>query len=272
LKEGEMSWQQQNKTEQVQSAPDVVVQDYLDFMLRSVTLGPAVDAPAPVDAVIEALVSNIPIIEPVAPLIPAVIVPASAPVVSVEAVVAPDLQTVSPEQIIEAPIATLSQAPESKAISNDRPSWSNEPFECLMFQVLGLKLGAALVELGGIARVSEDLTPIFGQSNWFMGLLRWNGRNIKVIDTARLIMPERLKDLAVNEHPEYGFVLLIEGTDWGLGIDAASESVLLRPEEVRWRISKQTRPWLAGTALERMCALLDMQTVSKQLVEQERLN
>jgi len=105
-----------------------------------------------------------------------------------------------------------------------------------------------------------------------MLMLRWNDRNIKVIDTARLIMPERLKDLDENQHPEYEFVLLIEGTDWGLGIDAASESVLLRPDEVRWRLSKQTRPWLAGTALERMCALLDMQTVSKQLAAHERPN
>lgn len=259
-----MNWHKQSDTSQVDVAPDVVVQDYLDFMLRSATK--AVETPKPV---------VVPIAE-------------KSKVLSKEAVITkpPELKT---ELDVEAPATTAleeplsvelaepvsQQTPEPSATkprqsNNSKPHWAEEPFECLMFQVLGLKLGAALVELGGIARIDDDLKPVFGQSNWFMGLLRWNGRNIKVIDTARLIMPERLEGRPENEHPNYEFVLMIEGTDWGLGIDSASESVHLNPNEVRWRVSKQTRPWLAGTALERMCAILDLATVSAQLEENER--
>lgn len=266
-----MNWQQQDDIEKVQTAPEGVVQDYLDFMLRSATMAPPALVSAPVETKNEVLAPSGPITETVAPIKPAVVAPAPLAVApSPVVVVAPVIAPVVVEHVIEDPVVVSSQSPQHKAASTERPFWSNEPFECLMFQVLGLKLGAALVELGGIARMNDELTPIFGQSNWFMGLLRWNGRNIKVIDTARLIMPERLQDMAEKEHPTYEFVLLIEGTDWGLGIDAASESVSLRPDEVKWRLSKKTRPWLAGTALERMCALLDMQTVSRQLAEHER--
>lgn len=278
-----MNWQKQDKAELEQSAPDVVVQDYLDFMLRSATLAVetvpltsledeakvAVIAPSPIVAVPE-IIAPPKIAASVQQAVPELKAPTvSAPVVAPVKMPEMAVEVVTP---VVSQVTTPSTNEEPPKTSNGRPYWANESFECLLFQVLGLKLGAALVELGGIARVTEDLTPIFGQSEWFMGLLRWNERNIKVIDTARLIMPERLQDLAPSEHPKYEFVLLIEGTDWGLGIDSATESVSLHPDEVRWRVSKQTRPWLAGTALERMCALLDMKTVSSQLTDNERPN
>ncbi|MES3006145.1 MAG: chemotaxis protein CheW [Pseudomonadota bacterium] len=258
----------------VLSPPDAVVQDYLDFMLRTVT-----------ETVSEAAVAKPVVVAPVAaPVItPAAIAVATSAVVEARVVkvgtaaapVSAPLSTPVPatlsvavEVAVDAPVATPQPTPAplaSPRAANGRPLWAQAPFECLLFQVVGLKLAAPLVELGGIARIGDGLTPIFGQSDWFMGLLRWNDRNIRVVDTARLIMPERLPALVVGERPAYEFVVLIEGTDWGLAIDSATEALHLQPDEVRWRGSMQSRPWLAGTVLEKMCALLDMGTIARLL-------
>ncbi|MDO9319791.1 MAG: chemotaxis protein CheW [Gammaproteobacteria bacterium] len=241
----------------VLSPPDAVVQDYLDFMLRAVTetvSEVAVARPVPSKPVLEAVVearrpAPEPIVEPF-----------------VKPFVGPIVETKSNTIVVTTAAAAPAPAPvASPRGANGRPLWAQAPFECLLFQVVGLKLAAPLVELGGIARIGDGLTPIFGQSDWFMGLLRWNDRNIRVVDTARLIMPERLPALVGGQRPPYEFVLLIEGTDWGLAIDSATEAMHLQPDEVRWRASLQNRQWLAGTVLEKMCALLDMSSVARLL-------
>ncbi len=251
----------------VLSPPDAVVQDYLDFMLRAVTetvgeaavLKPEIRFPVR-EPVVETrrLVSETIVVSTAhsSPLLATPMPASPAPATPVLAVPMP----ATPVHVAQEPAATAS--PRG---ANGRPLWAQAPFECLLFEVVGLKLAAPLVELGGIARIGDGLTPIFGQSEWFMGLLRWNDRNIRVVDTARLIMPERLPALLEGQRPPYEFVLLIEGTDWGLAIDSATEAMHLHPDEVRWRISQQNRQWLAGTVLEKMCALLDMGSVARLL-------
>lgn len=246
----------------VLSPPDAVVQDYLDFMLRAVT-----------ETVSEAAVLkpeiSVPVREPVVetrqPVLETIVVSATR---SSALLATPMPMSPAPAAPAPATPVLAAQPPAATASprgANGRPLWAQAPFECLLFEVVGLKLAAPLVELGGIARIGDGLTPIFGQSEWFMGLLRWNDRNIRVVDTARLIMPERLPALADGQRPPYEFVLLIEGTDWGLAIDSATEAMHLQPDEVRWRISQQNRQWLAGTVLEKMCALLDMGSVARLL-------
>lgn len=251
----------------VLSPPDLVVQDYLDFMLRAVTetvseaamIKTAPSAPAPASVVELSRPAPVPVIETfVEPLVEPAVKPAVKPCVEPFEETKSNTIVVTTALVAPAPVA-------SRRGANGRPLWAQAPFECLLFQVVGLKLAAPLVELGGIARIGDGLTPIFGQSDWFMGLLRWNERNIRVVDTARLIMPERLPALVEGQRPPYEFVLLIEGTDWGLAIDSATEAMHLQPDEVRWRISQQNRQWLAGTVLEKMCALLDMGSVARLL-------
>ncbi len=283
-----MKAQENNSLSAVLTPPDVVVQDYLDFMLRAVT-------ETVVETVVETPVVKTPVVKTdSAPVLEETKVESDllagrrAPIyarkgtetapsvreeICADLATAPSISQPAGEEIIaisdtatETALVTESTPPElNPRGANGKPQWAQAPFECLLFQVAGLKLAAALVELGGIARMTDDLTPIFGQSDWFMGLLRWNDRNIRVIDTARLIMPERLPPVSDGQRPVYEFVLMIEGTDWGLGIDNATEAMHLNPAEVRWRTSLQTRPWLAGTVLDKLCALLDMNAIACRL-------
>lgn len=137
---------------------------------------------------------------------------------------------------------------------NGRPDWAQDRFECLIFCVGGLKLAVPLVTLGAIHQIDRKFNLLPGQDDWFIGILRTSTGNLKVIDTALCVMPERYKP----EHREgLQFVISLHGYEWGLSCHEVSNSITLEPEEVRWRTQRGKRPWLAGTVVDHMCALID---------------
>ena len=195
------------------------------------------------------------------------VTPVAPPVVVAEAPIAP----VVPEVIAPVPTFTpgntdISAADDSaQAVNagtphawaaNGRPQWAQQKFECLIFTSGGLKLAVPLVELGSIYPLErEDLTGIFGQIDWFLGLMRAKNGNIRVVDTAQIVMPERYQ---AEMAAAYQFVVTLSNSDWGLGVDAVVGTEVLDPEAVRWRGERSKRPWLAGTVISQMCALLDV--------------
>jgi purine-binding chemotaxis protein CheW len=142
------------------------------------------------------------------------------------------------------------------AALDGRPSWADEPFECLLFDVAGLTLAVPLVCLGSIyALAGQTLTPLFGQPDWFLGILPSNSGNLKVLDTARWVMPDRYRD---DFRQGLQYVISVQGYEWGLAVHQVSRSLRLDPSEIKWRSQRGQRPWLAGTVIEHMCALLDV--------------
>ena len=142
-----------------------------------------------------------------------------------------------------------------------RPSWAEESFECLLFDVAGLTLAVPLVCLGTIyPLVNTELTPLFGQPDWFLGILPCQAGNLKVLDTARWVMPERYRD---DFRDGLQYVISVEGYEWGLAVHQVSRSIRLVPDEVKWRSQRSQRPWLAGTVIEHMCALLDVSALAE---------
>ncbi len=164
------------------------------------------------------------------------------------------------EASVETPLTT-------QWLENGRPSWAQQRFECLLFSVGGLTLAVPLVELGSIYPVTAELTPIFGQVDWFMGLLPIKDRNIRMVNTARVVMPERYVD---SMKEQFAYVISINAVDWGLAVDSVSNAITLEPDDVRWRGERGKRPWLAGTVVEHMCALLDVSQLTAMFYEQDR--
>lgn len=166
-----------------------------------------------------------------------------------------------------APKVATETAPEVfvEAVSwldNGRPPWAQSRFEVLLFRVSGLTLAVPLVALGQIYPITEQLSPLFGQADWFMGLQPTPQGQIRTVNTAKFVMPERY-DPAFERSARY--VLSINGLPWGLAVDAVNQPVALEPDEVKWRSDRSKRPWLAGTVKERMCALLDIPTMGQLL-------
>ncbi|WP_339485828.1 CheW domain-containing protein [Pseudomonas sp. EL_65y_Pfl2_R95] len=177
-------------------------------------------------------------------------------------------EALAPEQpvaVVE-PIAELyrpsSSAPFAPMLAEDgRPQWAQEPFECLLFDVAGLTLAVPLVCLGSIYPLEgHDLTPLFGQPDWFLGILPCQAGNLKVLDTARWVMPDRYRE---DFRQGLQFVISVQGYEWGLAVHQVSRSIRLDPNEIKWRSQRSQRPWLAGTVIEHMCALLDVSALAE---------
>lgn len=181
--------------------------------------------------------------------LPAVEIPEPVPVVLAENPVTEAAQVVPDALVVPEPV------------QQGRPEWAEGPFECLLFDVAGLTLAVPLVCLGSIYPLQgQELTPLFGQPDWFLGILPSQAGNLKVLDTARWVMPDRYRD-DFREGLQY--VISVQGYEWGLAVHQVSRSIRLDPNEVKWRSQRTQRPWLAGTVIEHMCALLDIASLAE---------
>ena len=172
-----------------------------------------------------------------------------------EAVMSSAINSKDEEQAIKAPVEWC---------ENGRPLWAQERFDCLLFSVAGLKLAVPLVSLGSIHKLEEDLTPLVGRADWFIGLYRTGDRNIQVVDTAKWVMPNRYHEEVLNG---YEFLIRLGDSNWGLACDSVAQAVQLEPTQVKWRSERSKRPWLSGTVIDHMCALLDADTLNYMLYE-----
>lgn len=175
----------------------------------------------------------------------------------------PEIQAAKPVVTPDTP-QDPTQPPSPPGWKNGRPVWAQERFECLLFKVKGLTLAVPLVELGGIIKIEKEPTPLFGQPDWFIGMLRSNDMNVCMVDTAQWVLPPAL--IASNPEP-YKLIIRIHNSAWGLSCNAVDRSISLQPDQVRWRTSLGKRPWLAGTVIDHMCALIDVAAFDRLLRE-----
>ena len=86
----------------------------------------------------------------------------------------------------------------------------------MLFDVAGVTMAVPLIALGQILP-PEKLTVLSGQSSWFAGILPSRSGDIRVVNTAEFVMPERY-DGKFKDHCRY--VITIDGCSWGLAVDA----------------------------------------------------
>ncbi len=241
-----------NRPTELKTRPRLALESYLDALLQEATeeelpepilvLEPVVEPASTLDefqlAVLEEQARDAQVVVPITPVV-------VAPAVVAPVMVEPVVQVHLPPSITPPPVT-----------GDGRPSWAAEPFECLLFDVAGLTLAVPLVCLGSIYSLEgQELTPLFGQPEWFLGILPSQAGNLKVLDTARWVMPDRYRD---DFRQGLQYVISVQGYEWGLAVHQVSRSLRLDPNEIKWRSHRGQRPWLAGTVIEHMCALLDV--------------
>ena len=271
-----------NRPVKITSRPQLALQSYLDSLLMEATeeLPPEIEAiPQVVEveaaldefqaAVLEEQARDAqkpaekptavaaPVAAPVVKA-PVALIEAPAPVLVPVSTIAPLLQALVPP-IVEVHLPPSNTPPPVE--TDGRPAWAAEPFECLLFDVAGLTLAVPLVCLGSIYSLAgQELTPLFGQPEWFLGILPSQAGNLKVLDTARWVMPDRYRD---DFRQGLQYVISVQGYEWGLAVHQVSRSLRLDPNEIKWRSHRGQRPWLAGTVIEHMCALLDVSELAE---------
>lgn len=153
---------------------------------------------------------------------------------------------------------------EHRWLDNGRPVWAQERFDVLLFTVQGIDLAVPLAALDSIypMNVADDLTPLFGQAEWFLGLQTTLTGRTKVIDTARFLMPERYQN---DQQQQLQYSVALNGSGWSLAVEAVNQPKIVSPEAIRWRVNRHKRPWVAGTLKDEMCILLDIPCLVEHL-------
>ena len=138
------------------------------------------------------------------------------------------------------------------------PDWTQHEFQALFFKVGKVVLAAPLTELLRTIKVEKAPTRIPGQPSWFMGLLDTHEQRIGVLDTGQLIFGKtRGQQRNLDEQPFKSILISGDGR-WGLACDEILSIGKIEPEKVRWRTVRQKRPWLVGTVIEELTAIVDV--------------
>jgi purine-binding chemotaxis protein CheW len=161
----------------------------------------------------------------------------------------------------------FSEIPNLEWAANGLPQWAQERFDVLLFNVAGLTLAVPLIALGQIYPLTDELTPLFGQADWFMGLQPTSMGKIRTVNTARFVMPEKYNESFLDNTK---YVMSLNGVLWGLALDSVNQPMRLDPDQVKWRKDRTKRPWLAGTVKDHMCALLDVPRIAQLLLDADR--
>lgn len=241
------------------SQQQAAMRSYLEGLLAEVPdYEPAMEASRPEPAVVRTL-------RPEPPVPP----PAPAAVIPLPKVAAPVPTPVEVTEATPAETTIASTAAAAPRAPDGRPAWAEAPFPCLLFKVDGLSLAVPLVHLNGVLPWPEQITPMPGHRDFFLGLHPHQGNNVKVVDTARVVLPADRR--GPEEEGRYSNIVLIDEGRWGLACAAVDEMITIDPARVKWRSVEGKRPWLAGTVIDQMCALLDVDAFAQMLATGERV-
>ena len=120
-----------------------------------------------------------------------------------------------------------------------------------------------LIELGGIYN-AESTNSLMGKPDWFKGVMLYRDEKINVVDTARWVMPEKC-DQNLLDSLNYQYIIMLSNSRWGLSAESLVDTVTLEQSDVKWIENSAKRPWLAGLVKDRMCALLDVDSLIDML-------
>jgi purine-binding chemotaxis protein CheW len=153
------------------------------------------------------------------------------------------------------------QVPNAAEISQPlsvMPEWTQHEFHALFFKVDTLILAAPLTELLRTIKIEQAPTKIPKQPSWFMGLLDTQEQRVGVLDTGQLVLGKAKGQQRNLEQTPFKNILIIQDGRWGLACDEILSIRKVLPEKVRWRTLRQKRPWLVGTVIEELTAIIDV--------------
>ncbi|MCC5857882.1 MAG: chemotaxis protein CheW [Ectothiorhodospiraceae bacterium] len=175
-------------------------------------------------------------------------------------VVAP-AETGQPLRTIDAPAVESRPEPQSEPL----PEWRAREFQALFFYVGGLRLAVPLTELHSVVSWGDvDVTAMPNQPAWFMGLMPYRDRKVRVIDTAAMVLPEN-KRSTPEAQAAPAHILVVGDGSWGLVCHGIGDVIRLQPDEVKWRSGQGKRRWLAGTVIGHLSALVDTDAFADML-------
>lgn len=142
------------------------------------------------------------------------------------------------------------------------PEWSQHEFQALFFKIGQLILATPLVELSRTIKFNRTITKIPGQPSWFIGLLEDQQRKVGILDTGQLIMGKSFANKRDLDEQPFKSMLITQDGNWALACDELLSIGKVQPDQVRWRTNRQQRPWLIGTVIEELTAVIDVKQLT----------
>lgn len=178
-------------------------------------------------------------------------------------VVAPVPKTTSKALVRKPPVKLVeAENPAKLQALSIMPDWAQYEFQALFFKVDQLILATPLIELSRTIKMDRKPTNIPGQPAWFLGLLDDQDSRIGVLDTRQLIFGKSRGGKRNAEDYPLERILITQDKKWGLVCDEILSIGKVKPDGVRWRTARQKKPWLIGTVIDELTAIIDV----KQLV------
>ncbi|MEL4278124.1 chemotaxis protein CheW [Shewanella xiamenensis] len=171
--------------------------------------------------------------------------------------------------VVPTQVDNLSTVPDTQvgfappSVTKDLQEVLDDEFQVLFFKVAGLTLAVPLVSLGGIVKV-ERINHIIGRPSWFLGVQTHREEQLNLVDTCAWVMPEKYTD-KLAQSVNYQYLVLLEGSNWGLACESLLNAVKITKSQVNWRSKAGKRPWLAGVVKEQMCGILHVQALVEML-------
>ncbi len=171
------------------------------------------------------------------------------------------------------PVEKIVVAPAPQVVKPNRPlsvmpEWAQHEFQALFFKLDHLVLATPLTELSRTMVFNKKPTKIPIQPSWFLGLLEDHGKKVGVLDTGQLVFGKnRGSQRNLLERPFTSLLISSDG-NWGLACDEILSISKIIPEKVRWRTFRKQRPWLIGTVIDELTAVIDI----TQLIPRKKTN
>lgn len=174
-----------------------------------------------------------------------------------------EIAEIQPEIEVEEQVAVELQTQSGAAgLGHWETPIREQNFQVLYFDVNGVTFAVPLDELGGIHRKAE-LNHLIGRPAWYLGLQTNRDSQLDVVDTAKWVMAEKLRDDSYKE--AYQYIVMLGESMWGLACSQLLGTETLSSEKIRWREQVGKRPWLAGMVKEKMCALIHVEALIAML-------
>ena len=138
------------------------------------------------------------------------------------------------------------------------PEWAHYEFQAIFFKVGKLILATPLTELSRTLKFNRVVTKLPGQPSWFLGLLEDQNKKIGILDSAQLILGKSQGQKRNLTEQPFKSMLVTQDGNWALACDELLSIAKVMPEQVRWRTNRQSRPWLIGTVIEELTAVIDV--------------
>jgi purine-binding chemotaxis protein CheW len=165
----------------------------------------------------------------------------------------PRVPTLAPEH----PVVQATEVQPIRFLSR-MPDWSRTEFQALFFKVDQLIVATPLIALSRTVKFNRRPTRIPDQPSWFLGLLEDQHKKVGLLDSGQLLFG-KLKGAQrdLQEQPFSNLLISADG-NWGFACDDILSIGTLSPEKIRWRTLRKNRPWLIGTAIDELTAVIDI--------------